>query len=168
MLKTQEFANAIGETYTTVRNVYGRAGREPRKPGALREIDFAKGTHRRFVVADALAWRITRDLCALGLDWNQAAEIVRQERVADWAAGHVVEPDAFFGTWTGDHGWGARRGTMAEITELAEVDSRKFGRVGAVRIISIYDSVRKAEAIARDAGYELVDGEILPLTQTGA
>ncbi|WP_028711021.1 hypothetical protein [Paracoccus pantotrophus] len=164
-IRTEAFAKIVNENYTTVRNVYGREGREPRQPGPVGRVDFVRGTHRRYVFADAVAWRITRELCALGMVWDNAAEIVRRECIAD----RVLKDDSGaltdFGVWQvvedGDVQWAAWAGSMSEIIEIAEHD-RARGDVWNVRLISLSQAVDTARYLAEVAGYRVVlRGEFL-------
>ena len=172
MVKTQEFGATIGEAYTTVRNVYGRPGREPRRPGPG-GVDFQKGSHRRFVAADAIAWRITRDLTALGIDWDVAADLVRREQVAD--RGMLLDNigKIFFAVWDagapvaapGFAGW---LGSPAEIAEIVSLDAERHGAPVSVRMVSLANSFATAISIAAEAGYAFEHGEIVPLNPTEA
>lgn len=165
MLKTQEYANVIGETYNVVRNVFGREGRAPRNPGPRNEAsDFASGKHRRFVFADALAWRITRELCELGMEWDSAAAVVFQERPADrYPSDGLTDQPQFFAVWATSAkrpaftGW---MGTISEISEILEQDNSKYGLCHPVRMISINVAYDKTVALIEAAGYQLVDGDI--------
>ena len=163
MAKTQQFASILGETYTVVRNVYGRPGREPRQPGPSGDVDFQKGAHRRFVVADALAWTITRDLTALGLTWDEAAPLVRRERVADAMMVEGIElTGQLFAAWViqtdKGHETAAWRGSVSEIADLIAHD-QEGGSVLAVRMISLKASFETAVRKAADAGFEFIEGE---------
>jgi hypothetical protein len=165
MLKTQEYSIIVGETYHVVRNVYGREGRAPRNPGPRGEAaDFADGKHRRFVFADALAWRITRELCALGMEWDKAAEIVRLERPADaFLSEDYRDKPQFFAVWptSGDsEKFAAHLGEISEISEIVEFDAETYGPVHPIRMISVDVAQGKAIALMEAAGYQLIDGEI--------
>lgn len=165
MLKTQEYSIIVGETYHVVRNVYGREGRAPRNPGPRGEAaDFANGKHRRFVFADALAWRITRELCSLGMDWDKAAEIVRLECPADGflSDDHSGETQ-FFAVWptaADSEKCAAWRGDIGQISEVLERDAKAYGPIHPVRIVSLDVAQSRAIALIEAAGYQLIDGEI--------
>jgi hypothetical protein len=168
MVKTQEFTSIVGESYATVRNVYGRPGREPRQPGPIGEADFARGSHRRYVFADALAWRFARRISGHSLDWDTAASIVERERPAD----SLVKPEGavvgqFFAIWqvtTEDRTqWASWRGRPSEIAEVIE-HYVKTGEVTDVLMISCESVWEEALELARAAGYYVRDGEFVART----
>lgn len=156
-LKTKQFSEAIGETYTTVRDVFGRPGREPRYDFGE---EFNAGSHRRFSWLDALAWRITRHLTQLGLTWDQAAAVVKREMPAD---GYAKDPERspYFGVWEnkGHTGFAAWRGTPAEIAEIFQRDSGSYGLSISLRMVSLSHAENDAIEIARGAGFEIKAGE---------
>lgn len=171
MIKTQEFSAAIGETYTTVRNVYGRPGREPRDPGPG-DVDFQLGSHRRYVLADALAWRIVRKLTHLGMTWDEAAKIVKHERPADGALRDGIGDADFFAVWEFStpqlHQFTGWRGKPTDFAEIIEGDIARHGQVASVRMVSLRTAYREAELLAEQAGFAFEGDEIIPLDEVGA
>lgn len=168
-LKTAAYARALGETYTTVRNVYGRPGREPRHPG---EESFTPSQQRRFWWIDAVAWRIVRQLCETGLTWDQAAAAAHDAYAAAWA---LRQPDdargTFFAVWTSVTAAGSGRGgehtithwlgTPAEIAEVVAHDAAAdsagsdiFTGIAGVRMTSLHRAIVTARLLARHAGFE--------------
>lgn len=156
-IKTKQFSEAIGETYTTVRDVFGRPGREPRFDFGE---EFNAGSHRRFSWLDALAWRITRHLTQLGLTWDQAAAVVKREMPADR---YAKDPDRapYFGVWEtkGQTGLAAWCGTAAEIAEIFQHDNANYGLSVSLRMVSLAHAEAEALEIARSAGFEVKAGE---------
>lgn len=166
MIKTQkQFAEAVGETHTNVRNILGR-NRGPRQfvaigYGAVRE---ERGV---FGVADVLAWRIVKKLTHLGMTWDEAADIVRRERCADLALRDGVNEDDFFGVWDFLHPHlfkpGAYRGKPSRISELVEFDISSHGLVANLRMVSLRMAFIEAEELAERAGYAFEGDAIVPL-----
>ena len=168
MIKTQEFSGILAESYATVRNVYGRPGREPRMPGPNGEVDFAAGRHRRYVFADALAWRFARNLSSHSLDWDTAASIVSREQVADAILNsqHIGKGE-FFAIWPcaagdGKIQWAAWRGLPAEIAAMVEHDARDC-QIDSVFMVSCDKVIKEAKDLAFAAGYAVIDGDLVPL-----
>lgn len=167
-VKTQEFTSIVGENYTTIRNVYGRPGREPRMPGPDGEVDFAARRQRRYIFADAVAWRFTRHLSSHSLDWDTAAQIINREMVADYLVGEFggegARPGQFFAIWPvttdGKTQWAAWRGDLSEIVEVIEHDT-KAGEVGAVLMVSCDKVLSDAVKLAEEAGYEVIKGHLV-------
>ena len=183
-LQTADFARALGETYTTVRNVYGRPGREPRHPG---EESFTPANHRKFWWIDAVAWRITRHLCELGLAWDDAAEAARREYAAHWALRQPNDAAGkFFAVWANvtfakgtapqtEHTLCTFIGTPGEIAEVLALDAaavatgaQLYTGVANLRMVSLHRSIVTARLIARDGGFEpdgdgfrRIDGELV-------
>lgn len=167
MIKTQEFCGITAESYATVRNVYGRPGREPRMPGPNGEVDFAAGRHRRYVFADALAWRFARNLSSHSLDWDTVAPIVSREQIAD----NILNANAtgkgeFFAIWPcakdGKIQWAAWRGSPTEIASIVEHDSIDC-QIDSVFMVSCDKVINEATELALVAGYAVVDGDLVPL-----
>ena len=172
-LKTASFTEVVGETYTIVRNVYGRPGREPRQPG---DGDFEHGHTRKFGWADAVAWRMTRDLSELGMTWDDAASLMHREYAADRALKAAQDgAGLFFAVWPvapidaetpQAELWAAGRGAPAEIAEMVEHDGRNYGAVLAVRMISVARSIATAKRLAISAGYVPHGNGFLKLDQS--
>ncbi len=167
VIKTQEFCGIVAETYSTIRNVYGRPGREPRMPGPDGEVDFAAGRHRRYVFADALAWRFARSLSGHSLDWDTAADIIEREGIADVIlnAESIVKGE-FFAVWPckaeGKTQWAAWRGLPCDIAAMVEHDSRDC-EIESVLMVSCDKVMKEATDLAFAAGYAVVDGDLVPL-----
>lgn len=167
MIKTQEFCGIIAETYATVRNVYGRLGREPRMPGPEGEVDFAAGRHRRYVFADAVAWRFARNLSSHSLDWDTAASIVSREHIADNILTRAsIGKGEFFAVWPckkdGKIQWAAWQGLPGEIAEMIQHDSRDC-EINSVLMVSCDKVMNEATELAFAAGYAVIDGDLVPL-----
>jgi hypothetical protein len=178
MIDTQKkFAPVVGETYTNTRNVLGR-GRGPRQH-VMREVgnpenapelaDEVPGGENRFIVADALAWRITKLLSSLGMTWDEAADALRREWCADLALRDGIKQDSFFAVWhfyDKPDCFGAWRGKPSQIAKAIENDVLQHGPVSNVRMVSLSVAYLEAEQIAEKAGFAFRDGEIVPLSGT--
>lgn len=161
-VKTRDFAFVTGETYDTIRNVYGRPGRSPRDPGSTGQIDFS--SHRRFIFEDAVAWRLTRDIQATGLEWTVAASLVRREDPTYWAFNRGKDKATdLFAVWqvkdaSGKIKWPAWVGSIDEISEVVVCDQQK-GTVSGIRMVSIGAAIAEAKRLANAAGYAVVGRE---------
>lgn len=153
LVRTAEFTLIVGETYSIVRNVYGRPGREPRTPGPG---DFEPGMTRRYGWEDAVAWRITRLLCETGLTWDEAASVVNREEVAAFA---LRQPNAasgsFFAVWSiyAEPGFAAWAGTIEDVAGMLSHDNSNLGPVQTVRMVSLNRALVEAHDLALNAGY---------------
>lgn len=167
-VRTQAFAAITGETYNTIRNIYGRPGRAPREPGPAGETDFR--SHRRFIFADAVAWRITRNLAALGLEWDAAASLIYRERPTYWAFDAnpaKAKVTDLLAVWPIKNAaekieWAAWVGSLEEITEVVCADQQK-GTIAAIRMVSIGVAIAEAEQLAKAAGFAVVRGEFVAI-----
>jgi hypothetical protein len=153
LVKTAEFTLIVGETYSIVRNVYGRPGREPRTPGPG---DFEPGMTRRYGWEDAVAWRITRLLCETGLTWDEAASVVNREDVASFALRQPNDASgSFFAVWSiyAEPGFAAWAGTIEAVAEILSGDNSDKGPVQTVRMVSLNRALVEARDLALKARY---------------
>lgn len=169
-LLTKEFASVTGETYNTIRNVYGRAGREPRVASGP---DFTPGKYRKFFWIDAVAWRIARQLCELGMTWDAAAQLTSESYVASWALNQPNDAAGkFFAVWSRvtvtapnfeqqEQSPIIWHGTPEEIAEIVAMDTqgdvrgeRSFTGVAGVRMVSLERAIVHARLLARHAGFD--------------
>jgi len=165
MIKTQEFTTIVGETYATVRNVYGRPGREPRMASPNWGPGAPAGSHRRYVFADALAWRFARNLSKFSLDWDTAASVVFRERPADAVLKNGDDQKGqFFAVWpvlaNGERQWASYRGKPSEIAEIIESDAER-AEIGEVLMVSCEKALSEAIALANSAGFDVIDGQLV-------
>jgi hypothetical protein len=155
-LRRGAFAAAVGESAATVAGVYSRPGRAPSAP--VRGLE--TGAHRSFGWADAVAWRITRLACTLGLEWDAAADIVSWNLAGRWTLDHADNlAGQFLTIWHFRSGEVATwLGPIGEAAELIEAHGERHGPVLSVRSIALDAALADAIRIAAAAGYAPASG----------
>lgn len=177
LVRTGVFAVIVGDSTATVRGFVGR-GHEP-WPDKRATPDAS--TYRLYGFADAVAWRLTRELGALGLEWLAAAEAVRLEDAGQKALSApenarrmylcVASLDSVAKTGRGVRKTRSFCGTAEEVARaietraVADNDSDDvFSGLARARLVSMHKAVLDARHLAREAGYDIAgDGGFLPI-----
>lgn len=131
--------------------------------------------HARFGWTDAVAWRLSRDLAALGLRWDRAAALIRECRAAAWA---IRRPNDARGDYLAIWARAAEGadldaplvsgltcwlGSMPQIARVLAADGEKPGELASLRIVSLSHAIVSARLLAHRAGFEPVGDEFEPL-----
>lgn len=163
MITTPEFAAVLGETYEAVRNAYGRPARIPRHPNT----EWERG-RRKFGVLDVYAWLVTRELCAMGFNWEESAEIVRETHPAETlVSGKGITDASFLAFWSCDDGKvSAWIGDLDSISGMIAFDQEKYSVV-AVRMFPVAKILTTAREKAAAAGYVFQGKDIVPMADKG-